>query len=173
MPSPPSMPPDSGPQGKGAGVPDAPGSVLRAVLTGVSIDICGSKLLGTLIFALYIQHVATPGMTDEQLLSMLRSAPPSFALVLVEIVLESLLSVVAGFACARIVQREEWRVGAMMAFAAMLVGLLLDDGGAPDDLMLLYVACDFACVMLGVKFGAERNRRIEAMARGQADAPTS
>jgi len=167
------MPPDSGPRGKGAGVPDAPGSVLRAVLTGVSIDICGSKLLGCLIFALYIQHVATPGMTNEQLVDMLSSAPPSFALVFVESVLGALVSVAAGFACARIVQREEWRVGAMMAFAAMLFGLLLDDGGAPDDLLLLYVACDFACVMLGVKFGAERNRRIEAMARGQADAPTS
>ena len=169
------MPPDSGPQGtgKGPGMPDAPGSVLRAVLTGVSIDICASKLLGYLIVALYIQHVTTPGMTDEQLVDMLRSAPPSFALVLVESVLGALVSVAAGFACARIVQRDEWRVGAMMAFASVLVGLLLDDGSAPDDLMLLYVACDFACVMLGVKFGAERNRRIEAMARGQADAPTS
>ena len=167
------MPPDSGTQGKGPGMPDAPGSVLRAVLTGVSIDICGSKLLGYLIFALYIQHVATPGMTDEQLVDMLRSAPPSFALVLVESVLGALVSVAAGFACARIVQRDEWRVGAIMAFASVLAGLLLDDGSGPDDLMLLYVACDFACVMLGVKFGAERNRRIEAMARGQADAPTS
>lgn len=167
------MPPDSGPQGKGAGVPDAPGSVLRAVLTGVSIDVCGAKLLGYLIFALYIQHVATPGMTDEQLIDLLRSTPPSFTLVLAEIVLDSLLSVTAGFACARIVQRDEWRVGAMMGFAALLAGLLLDDGSAPDDLMLLFVACDFACVMLGVKFGAERNRRIEALARGQADAPTS
>jgi hypothetical protein len=167
------MPPDSGLQGKGPGMPDAPGSVLRAVLTGVSIDICGSKLLGYLIVALYIQHVATPGMTDEQLVDMLRSTPPSFTLVLVESLLGALVSVAAGFACARIVQRDEWRVGAIMAFASVLVGLLLDEGSAPDDLMLLYVACDFACVMLGVKFGAERNRRIEALARGQADAPTS
>ena len=68
------MPPDSRPQGQGAGVPDAPGSVLRAVLTGVSIDICGSKLLGYLIFALYVQHVATPGMTDDQLVDLLGSA---------------------------------------------------------------------------------------------------
>ena len=173
MPNPPSMPPESGPERQGAGVPDAPGSVLRAVLTGVSIDICGSKLLGYLIFALYIQHVATPGMTDEQLGDLLRNTPPSFALVLVESVLGALVSVAAGFACARVVQRDEWRVGALMAFASVLVGLLLDDGGAPDDLMLLYVACDFACVMLGVKVGTERNRRIEAMARAQADAPTS
>ena len=165
-------PPDPADPGR-AGQPDVPGSLLRAVLTGVGIDVCASKLIGYLMLAVYLHQVTTPGMTDAQVVDALRNTPPSFLLMLVESVLGALVSVAAGFACARIVQRDEWRVGVITACGAVFVGLLLDEGTAPDDLLLLYVACDVACVMLGVKFGIERNRRIEALAREQADAPTS
>ena len=168
------MPSDSGPPkgDQAQAQADAPGSVLRAVMTGVGIDVCASKLLGYAILAFYIQQVGAPGMTDEQLRDALQNTPPSFVLVLVESVLGALVSVIAGFACARIVQRDEWRVGALMAIISVLVGVMLDDGGAPDDLMALYIACDVACVMLGVKFGAERNRRIEALSAPPSDTST-
>ncbi|MCK9689272.1 hypothetical protein [Scleromatobacter humisilvae] len=172
MSNPPRIPPDPVPSDGGPLQPDPPGTPLRAVLTGVGIDFCGSQLVAELLRAFYVQSFVKPGMTDEQVVDALQSAQPSLALMLVDVALGSLMSVIAGYACARIVQRDERRVGALMAIASVLVGLLLGDAGAPDDLTLLYIACDVACVMLGVKFGIERNRRVEAMAREQIDART-
>ena len=173
MSNPPRMPPDPDPSPGNAAPQDPPGTVLRAVLTGVGIDVAGSQLLDELLRAFYVQTFVTPGMTDDQLRDALQNAQPSFALMLVDVTLGSLMSVIAGYACARIVQRDERRVGALMAIASVLVGLLVGGGGdAPDDLVLLWIACDVACLMLGVKFGIARNRRAEAMAREQADART-
>ena len=172
MSNPPRIPPDPDPSQGNAAPQDPPGTVLRAVLTGVGIDFCGSQLLDELLRAFYVQTFVSPGMTDEQVRDALQNAQPSLALMLVDGALGSLMSVIAGYACARIVQRDERRVGALMAIASVLVGLLLGGGDAPDDLVLLWIACDVACVMLGVKFGIERNRRAEAMAREQADART-
>ena len=172
MSNPSPAPSDPGPSKGGPVQPDPPGTVLRAVLTGVGIDVCGSQLVGELLRAFYVRQFVAPGMTEDQVADALRNAQPSFALMLVDGGLGALVSVIAGYACARIVQRDERRVGALMAVVTVLVSLLLGDASAPDDLMALYVACDVACVMLGVKYGIERNRRVEAMAREQIDART-
>ena len=165
-------PSDPGASKGGPVQPDPPGTVLRAVLTGVGIDICGSQLIDELLRAFYLRQVGTPGMTEDQLAEAVRNSPPGLGLLLVDGGLGALVSVIAGYACARIVQRDERRIGALMAIVSVLVSLLLFDGGGPDDLVALSIACDVACVMLGVKYGVERNRRVEAMAREQADAPT-
>ena len=146
---------------------------LRAVLTGVSIDVCVSSLLAVGIRVLYAMQVGTPDMTPEQLDDALQNTPPQFALVLLGGVLGALVSVAAGYVCARIARRDEYRVGGIMAMAAVLVNLVVDGGDAGSlDLALLYVLCDIACTMLGVKYGAEYNRRREAPASNPADAPT-
>ena len=171
MPNPPSLPPDHR-----SVKPDPAESVrlaLRAVLTGVSIDVFASSLLGIGIRVLYAMQVGTPDMTPEQLDDALQNTPPQFALVLLGGVLGALVSVAAGYVCARIARRDEYRVGGIMAMASMLVNLVVDGGGAASlDLALLYVLCDIACTMLGVKYGAEYNRRREAPASNPADAPT-
>jgi len=169
MPIPPFTPPDRRPPRK-PGQPLPGGNALRAVLTGVAIDLCGSRLLGHLLVAIYAMRVITPGMTPAQVADALQNLTPSLGLILVGTVLGSLVSVAAGYACARIAWRHEYRVGALMAGAAVLLSAGLGDlDGAPDDLALLYVLCDVACVLLGVKYGARRNRRLQAPARTPAD----
>ena len=171
MSNPSSPPPDPRP-----GKPDpaeASRLALRAVLTGVSIDICASNLLGLGLGLLRALQVSTPDMTPDQLNDALQNTPPPFSIVLMGGVLGALVSVAAGYACARIARRDEYRVGGVMTMASVLLNLVIDDGGgAPLDLALLYVLCDIACSMLGVKYGAEANRRREAPARNPADAPT-
>ena len=171
MPNPPSLPPDH--RSDKPDPAEAARLALRAVLTGVSIDVCVSSLLGIGIRVLYAMQVGTPDMTPEQLDDALQNTPPQFALVLLGGVLGALVSVAAGYVCARIARRDEYRVGGMMAMASVLVNLVVDGGGAGSlDLALLYVLCDIACAMLGVKYGAEYNRRQEAPASNPADAPT-
>ena len=169
MPNPSSPPPENEPSNRPR-LPELPGAPLRAVLSGVAIDICASKLLGYLIGVFYMLQVITPGMTEEQADAALKNTPPAFGLVFLDLTFGSLISVLAGYAAARIVRQHELRVGGITAVASVLIGLLLDGGGAQNDLTLLYVLCDIACVMLGAKYGAEHNRRLEAPTREPADA---
>ena len=170
MPNPPSPPPDH--RSDKPDPAEAGRLALRAVLTGVSIDICASSLLGVGVRMLFAMQVGTPDMTAAQLNDVMQNTPPPFSLVLLGGVLGALVSVAAGYACARIARRDEYRIGGVMTMAAVLVSQVLDDGSAPLDLALLYVLCDIACTMLGVKYGAEYNRRREAPASNPADAPT-
>ncbi|HEY9024262.1 MAG TPA: hypothetical protein VIP05_08175 [Burkholderiaceae bacterium] len=160
-----SPPPDRQPSNRA----EPPGSALRAVLTGVSVDFCSSQLLAIGVFALRAAQVATPGMTPDQVSDALRAAPPSLWTMLLGSGLGALASVAGGYVCARIARRNEYRVGAVMAVVALFISLVIDSG-AGTDLGLLYLLCDTACRFLGVKYGAEHNRRLEAPARSPADA---
>ncbi len=170
MPHPPSPPPD--PRSDKPDPAEAARLALRAVLTGASIDVCASTLLQLGIRTIFAMQVGTADMTPDQLHDALQDTPPPFLLVLMAGVLGALISVAAGYACARIARRDEYRVGGIMTMATVLMSLVIDGDAGPLDLTLLCVLCDIACLMLGVKYGAEYNRRQEAPARKPADAPT-
>ena len=77
------------------------------------------------------------------------------------------LDVFSGFICARVAQRDEWRVGGTLAGISALCTLMLSDAGdaAGGELTLLLTACTVACTLLGVKYGREMNQRCaEAVA---------
>jgi len=159
------LPPDRQPSNRA----EPPGSALRAVLTGVSVDFCSTQLLAIGVFAIRAAQVATPGMTPDQVTDALNAAPPSLWLMLLGSGLGALASVAGGYVCARVARRNEYRVGAVMAVVALFISLVVDNG-AGTDLGLLYLLCDTACRFLGVKYGAEHNRRLEAPTRSPADA---
>ena len=162
-------PPDNAPRPPPAPA-GAPNAALRAVLTGVSIDTCGSALLGIVIRTIYAVQVSTPDMTEAQLDEAVRNMPNQSPLMVLAILLGSLISVGAGYACARIARRNEYSVGALMAGCTTLLGLLLGDTSQdPADLTLLFVLSSVACAMLGVMYGARENRRLVAPASPPVD----
>ncbi len=152
--------------------PNAPGTPLRAVLTGLAIDICGTQLMVIVLEMIYAVQIGAASMTPDQLNDALENISPQSGVAIAGHLLGAFLSVVAGYACARIVQRNEYRVGAVMAG----IGLMINLAGMPDDaavdMVLLMLLTDFACNMLGVKYGAQYNRRREAPAVPSADPPT-
>jgi hypothetical protein len=148
---------------------EVPGTPLRAVLTGLAIDVCGSRVVEIVLVTCYAMAVVPSGLTPEQATDYLRALPPSFNLLFVATVLGMLMSVAGGYACARVALRDEWRSGAILALVSVLSGLFIDDAGV-SDLALLYLLCDIAGLLLGVKYGIERNRRLEAPAPSPADA---
>lgn len=151
---------------------NTPGSPIRAVLVGLAIDLGGTALLGLVLQVVYAMQVGTPDMTESQLHDALENVPPDSGVMIAGHLLGALLSVAAGYVCARIVRRDEYRVGAIMAGAALLLGMMLYPDDQPVDMTLLLILCDVACNMLGVKYGAEHNRRLEAPATPPADTPT-
>ena len=151
---------------------DAPGTPLRAVLTGLAIDVCGTALLGIVLEMIYAVQIGGAGMTPDQLSDALENIPPQSGVVIAGHLLGALLSVIAGYACARIVQSNEYRVGAIMAGIGLMINLATMPDDAPVDMVLLMLLTDFACNMLGVKYGAQYNRRRQAPAVPSADPPT-
>jgi hypothetical protein len=169
MPNDSSKPPGTDP----SRLPPVPGNAaLRAVLTGISIDLCGSVLLDMILRSLYVAQAGTPGMTSDQVRDLARSMPPQSPLSVLGILLGALISVVAGYVCARIARRGEFLVGGLMAAALVILDLMLfDTSGDPGDLLLLELVTSVACNLLGVKYGAAQNRRLEAPADPPVDAP--
>jgi hypothetical protein len=77
------------------------------------------------------------------------------------------MSLLGGYVCARIARRDEYRPGVAMAILSGVVGLALGGPVTFDEMTTLLVLSGFGCNLLGVKFGVDHNRRLEA----PADAP--
>ncbi|MEO5690187.1 MAG: hypothetical protein ABIR54_22740 [Burkholderiaceae bacterium] len=171
MSNPPSRPPDN--DAPTPTPPPAAGSTntaLRAILTGVSVDFCGTALLALIIRAIYGVVVSTPDMTPAQIEDAVRNIPNQSPLMVLANLLGLLISVAAGYVCARIARRDEFRTGALMAGFTTLITLVLGDTSQePIDLTLLFMLTDIACAMLGVMYGARQNRRLAAPASPPLD----
>jgi hypothetical protein len=159
MPDNPFKPPDARVRDQ----PPRPGSALRAVVAGLVVDIGGSLLLGIGLTLLRAALLAGSGLSQAQLDDALKNLPPTSPFAILGTVLGALCSVAGGFVCARVARRDEYRSGGIMAVLSALFGLLLggDDGTAPEMVVLLTLST-LACVLLGVKYGREANRRQAA-----------
>ena len=153
-------------------VPDVPGSPLKAVLSGLAVDIGGSVALGIVLDQVYALTLGGQGLTDSQVEDAMQHIPPASAFGVLGILLGALMSVAGGYVCARIVLRDEYRVGATMAAVSAFLGLAFSSSDDPAGLTLLLVACTVACNMLGVKYGSEQNRRLEALSAPPSDTST-
>ena len=140
----------------------APGSPLRAVLTGLAVDIGLSTLVGVVLTIVYHSQLVASGMTPDQVDAAMDEIPLDSMINVIGVVLGALSSVLGGYVCARIVRRDEYRVGSVMAALSALIGLMSGSSSVPDDLTVLLTLCTVACVLLGVKFGREYNRRAGA-----------
>jgi hypothetical protein len=166
----PFKPPDADMKNRssGPGESPVPGSPLKAVLTGLVVDLGGSTVISIVLGLLYRAQLAGSGMSEDQIADAMNHIPPQSTVEICAILLSALCSVAGGFACARIVRRDELRVGAVMAALSGFASLLLG-GATSDDMTLLLTLCTVACVMLGVKYGREANRRDEAPATPPSD----
>ena len=152
--------------------PAAPGSPLRAVLTGLAVDIGGTTLLSMVITVLYAAQLHGQGLSASETRDAMGHMPHDSALYILGILLGSLMSVAGGYVCARIARRNEFRTGLVMATVSAGLGLLLSSPDEAADMMLLLTLATVACNLLGVKYGAEHNRRSEASAAAAKDAST-
>ena len=139
--------------------PPRPGSPLRAILTGLAVDIGGSLLTSVVLTVLYVASLAASGMSQDQVSEAMKHVPPTSAVAIAGTLIGACWSVLGGFVCARIVQRDEYRVGAVMAALSAFLGLLLGGTDEPADMLALLTLTTFACVLLGVKYGRAVNVR--------------
>ena len=154
-------------------VPDVPGSPLKAILSGLAVDLGGTAVLGIVLENLYVLTLKGQGMGAAEIEDAMRHIPAASTIGVLSIVLGAVMSVAGGYVCARIVLRDEYRVGGVMASVSALLGLLLSSSDDPSSVTALLILCTAACNMLGVKYGSEQNRRLEALSAPPSDSPTS
>ncbi|HEX4509569.1 MAG TPA: hypothetical protein VH328_05800 [Burkholderiaceae bacterium] len=143
--------------------PLRPGSPARAVIVALVLDLGGSLVLNLLLTMLYAGWLQARGLSSAEVEQAMRQIPPDSWAAIAGVLLGACLDVLSGFICARIVQRDEWRVGGILAGLSALCTLVFDNAGDElEDLTVLLSLCTVACTLLGVKYGRELNRRIKA-----------
>jgi hypothetical protein len=152
--------------------PATPGSQLKAVLTGLAVDIGGSIVFGIAISVIYAIQLQGQGMSDEDLPDAMDNMPHDSALYIAGNLLGLLMSLLGGFVCARIARRGEYRAGLIMAALSAIFGLMMSPHADADEMTVLLTVTSVACNLLGVKYGAEHNRRVEAAADPAKDSST-
>ena len=172
MPTNPFKPPETD-STKGPRPPATAGSPLKAVLMGLAVDIGGSTVLGVVISLVYAVQLHGQGVAEGDMREAMDNMPHDSALYIAGTLLGALMSVLGGYVCARVARRDEYRAGAVMAAVSVIFGLMMTAHPSLDEMTLLLMVTGAACNLLGVKYGAERNRRAEAPADPAKDSSTS
>ena len=163
MPTNPFKPPQTDPA-KNPRPPATPGSPLKAVLLGLAVDIGGTTICGFVLSVIYAIQLKGQGVADSDMHDAMSNMPHDSALYIGGILLGALMSVLGGYVCARIARVDEYRPGLVMAAASAVIGLTMGSPSEIDSLALLLTVTSIACNLLGVKYGAEYNRRTQAPA---------
>jgi hypothetical protein len=143
-----------------------PASPLRAVLVGLAVDIGGSALTGVLLSLGHALSLAASGLSEAQVREAMANVPPASGVAVLGMLIGAACSVAGGYVCARLVQRDEWRVGAAMAALSVVASLFLGGAADPADMVVLGSLSTAACVMLGVMYGRGANRRPPPGSKG-------
>jgi uncharacterized membrane protein len=109
--------------------PVAGGSPVKAVIVGVVVDIVGTiiiSLIGSMAFGLYL--VLGQGFSPERLENYLAGISPLSPFTIVLTILGLLMSALAGYICARIVRRDEYRYAAIVGLLSALLSILMSFG---------------------------------------------
>jgi len=143
--------------------PAGPRSLLGAVTLGLVVDVGGSLAVGMVLTGVYAAQLRSRGVPDAELAAAVRAMPHDSAMYVAALLVAIGLSVLGGYVCARAARRDEYRPGLMMAVTSALFGMTVDSlSGEFTDMTLLLALTGFACNLLGVKYGAQHNRRAEA-----------
>jgi hypothetical protein len=172
MPTNPSKPPETD-SPRNPRPPATPGSPLKAVLIGLAVDIGGTWVLSAVLSIFQVIQLMGQGLSESEVRQALENPPHDSALYVGATLLGASMSVLGGYVCARIARRDEYRAGAVMAAVSAVFGVMMAAHPAFDEMTLLLTVTGIACNLLGVKYGAEHNRRAEAPADPSKDSSTS
>ena len=135
----------------------APGSGVMAVAVGLLVNAAGALLATPILMVIYAQVAAVDRRNRAELHSLLENIPLMSWVGIAGLVVGALVSMLAGYLCARIARHSEYRLGAIVAAGAAATGYVL----APRYALLLHAALaasSATAVMIGVYLGARRNR---------------
>lgn len=110
-------------------------------------------VIGTVMAVVYASLLLSGGMDPEQIVAALENIPPTSLLSLVGMAGGALVSLVAGFVCARLSQRRDYRLGVIVAGIAGAAGFALGYQSYPPAMNAAMVVLTAAAILLGMKLG--------------------
>ena len=147
------------------------GSPVKAVLLGVLVDIGGSVATGIILAIIYGASLASSGATAEQIEAAFASIPADSWISIAGIVVGTLLSLLAGYVCARVAKHSEFGLSAILAMISISFGLLVGAKQYSFILSAAFALTTFLAVMFGTRLGVARNIRDRASEQDESDLP--
>lgn len=133
--------------------PDRPkGSPVKAVLAGAFVDIAGTLALSTMMGVVTVFVLTRTGMPPG-FEGGFSSHPMWTPLKVIAMVLGTAMSVLAGFICARIARRRDYRAACILGAISVTAGLLFSGFPNPVSVNLLNAAVTFVAVLAGARLG--------------------
>jgi hypothetical protein len=134
------------------------GSPAKAVILGVVVDVGGSFAAGMLLTTVYIAVEMSRGSSEAEVAAALTTLSPYSWFGLTGMGLGCLLSVLAGYVCARIAKKDEYGLGAIVAAISVVVALLTGAQQFSAVFNGVLAVLTGASVMIGVRLGFAKNR---------------
>ncbi|GLS06308.1 hypothetical protein GCM10007860_34860 [Chitiniphilus shinanonensis] len=139
----------------------SPGSPVKAVLYAFLLDFVGSNLLALILGIAYGALLTLGGMPPDQLEAHMGSLAWYSPYMLIVTILGTMISVLAGFVCARIAKRHEYRC-ALIA-ATLTCGLMVWMSWPRfTTTTLCLTLLGYAASLLGAHWGRRANRKARA-----------
>ncbi|TJZ79163.1 hypothetical protein [Chitiniphilus eburneus] len=140
-----------------------PGSPVKAVLYAFLLDFVGSHLLGVVLGIAYGTLLTLGGMPLDRLEAHMASLSWYSPYMLTATVLGTMISLLAGFVCARIAKRHEYRYALIAAtLTCVLTAWLTWRQLSTTWLSLTLLA--YAASLLGAHWGRKVNRKAQVAA---------
>lgn len=137
-----------------------PGSPVKAVLLGLAIDVGGSVLLGVVLAMAYAFSLAAKGLSENEIKQAMETLSNDSWMSIVGLLAGSGLSVLAGYVCARVSGRQDYKLGFVLGALSATSGMLLSFGAYSFMTGAALSGLTVLAVLLGTRLG--RAQRVTA-----------
>jgi len=140
------------------------GSPAKAIIIGFLVDIIGSSVLAIIFGIVYSVLLASRGLTPEEIEYQLTNLDPYSTFSLISMFFGGLMTVFAGYLCARIVNYSEYKFTFILGFITAMVGFMAGESyySTLDNIFLgiLTMGCTFLGAWLHVNNKTDKANEI-------------
>ncbi len=126
-----------------------PGSIAKAVIISSLIDIVGSVTSGLILVTLYGVYLASHGASQKDIENAFANLNPYSALGIIGSTLGALISVYAGYKCAKICNNKSYKATSITAATGVAFGLLVGSSAYSISENIVLSALTIVSIFLG------------------------
>ena len=128
-----------------------PGSIVKAVVIGSVIEIAGTLITGLLIGFAYGFVLVSQNSSMEEIEAAMENLSPWSGYGLASLAAGLLVSVAAGYVCAKIANQASYKPAFILAFISFLLSVVLGVSSYPWWSLILFGAISACAVLIGAR----------------------
>lgn len=130
-------------------LPATKGSPIKAIAIGALVDIIGSIVIGIIYIIHYGIMLSIGGLSIEKVLNTIENIDPHSTFFIIGSFIGCLISLLAGYLCARIVNYSEYKFACILGLISVIFGSALGGWYYSTAGNLILVVLTFASVISG------------------------